>query len=81
MRRVLALCAASSIALSALAVGTAQLGFLEKLTFMQGPPLRLPKYGAEALLVNFTSVTVLLLGVAVVLAIVDIDGTRYNTII
>ncbi|KAL6885828.1 hypothetical protein ACP4OV_010089 [Aristida adscensionis] len=62
----------------ALAVGTAQLGFLEKLTFLQGPPLRLPKYGAEALLVNFTAVVVLLLGVAVVLATVTIDDTRYN---
>ncbi|XP_062191014.1 probable ascorbate-specific transmembrane electron transporter 1 isoform X2 [Phragmites australis] len=59
-----------------LAVGTAQLGFLEKLTFLQGPPLRLPKYGAEALLVNFTAVVVLLLGIAVVLAAVTIDGTR-----
>jgi len=63
-----------------LAVGTAQLGFLEKLTFLQGPPLRLPKYGAEAMLVNFTALVVLLLGVAVVLATVTIDGTRYNTI-
>lgn len=65
-----------------LAVGNAQLGFLEKLTFMQGPPLRLPRYGAEALLVNFTAIVVLLLGVAVVLATVTVDGTtRYNTII
>jgi len=63
-----------------LAVGTAQLGFLEKLTFLQGPPLRLPKYGAEAMLVNFTALVVLLLGVAVVLATVTVDGTRYNTI-
>lgn len=65
----------------ALAVATAQLGFLEKLTFLQAPPLRLPRYGTEALLVNFTAVVVLLLGVAVVLAAVTIDSTRYNTII
>ncbi|KAL6629399.1 hypothetical protein ACP70R_029164 [Stipagrostis hirtigluma subsp. patula] len=58
------------------AVATAQLGFLEKLTFLQGPPLRLPKYGAEALLVNFTAVVVLILGVAVVLSTVTIDTTR-----
>ncbi|GJN12685.1 hypothetical protein PR202_ga30987 [Eleusine coracana subsp. coracana] len=64
-----------------LAVATAQLGFLEKLTFLQAPPLRLPKYGPEALLVNFTAVVVLLLGVAVVLATVTVDSTRYNTII
>ncbi|KAK3120780.1 hypothetical protein QOZ80_8BG0641700 [Eleusine coracana subsp. coracana] len=64
-----------------LAIATAQLGFLEKLTFLQAPPLRLPKYGPEALLVNFTAVVVLLLGVAVVLATVTVDSTRYNTII
>lgn len=61
-----------------LAVGNAQLGFLEKLTFLQGPPLMVEKYGAEALLVNFTAVVVLLLGVAVVLATVNIDGSRYT---
>jgi cytochrome b-561 len=64
-----------------LAVCTAQLGFLEKLTFLQAPPLRLPKYGPEAVLVNFTAVVVLLLGVAVVLSTVTIGATtRYNTI-
>ena len=61
-----------------LAVGTAQLGFLEKMTFLQAPPLRLAKHGAEALLVNFTAVVVLLLGIAVVLATVDVDPTRYD---
>ncbi|KAL5231727.1 hypothetical protein ABZP36_030503 [Zizania latifolia] len=62
----------------ALAVGNAQLGFLEKLTFLQGPPVRLAKYGAEALLVNFTALVVLLLGVAVVLATANVDSTRYT---
>ncbi|XP_047080687.1 probable ascorbate-specific transmembrane electron transporter 2 [Lolium rigidum] len=63
----------------ALAVGTAQLGFLEKMTFLQAAPLRLvAKYGAEALLVNFTAIVVLLLGVAVVLATVDFDASRYD---
>jgi cytochrome b-561 len=65
----------------ALAVATAQLGFLEKLTFLQAPPLRLPRYGPEALLVNFTAVVVLLLGVAVLMATITVDSTRYNTII
>ncbi|CAO2164789.1 unnamed protein product [Urochloa humidicola] len=83
-RRALPWHAASGLLVFALAVAAAQLGFLEKLTFLQGPPLRLPKYGAEALLVNFTAIVVLLLGVAVVLATtlnnMD-DGTttsRYN---
>ncbi|KAF7102242.1 hypothetical protein CFC21_103413 [Triticum aestivum] len=63
----------------ALAVGNAQLGFLEKLTFLQSPPARLVgKYGAEALLVNFTAVIVLLLGIAVVIATVNADSTRYT---
>ena len=62
----------------ALAVGNAQLGFLEKLTFLQAPPLRLSRYGAEALLVNFTALVVLLLGVAVVLATANVDSTKYT---
>jgi cytochrome b-561 len=61
----------------ALAVGTSLLGFLEKMTFLQTAHL-VSKYGAEALLVNFTAVVVLLLGVAVVLATVDVDATRYD---
>ncbi|KAI4972235.1 hypothetical protein ZWY2020_003160 [Hordeum vulgare] len=36
------------------------------------------KYGAEALLVNFTAVIVLLLGIAVVIATVNADATRYT---
>ncbi|CAO2205418.1 unnamed protein product [Urochloa humidicola] len=64
--------AAAGVLVFALAVATAQMGFLEKLTFLQGPPLRLPKYGAEAMLVNFTALLVLLLGVAVVLATLNV---------
>ncbi|TKW08028.1 hypothetical protein SEVIR_6G001800v4 [Setaria viridis] len=79
-RRALPWHAVGGLLVFALAVGTAQLGFLEKLTFLQGPPLRLPRHGAEALLVNFTALVVLLLGVAVVLATVTMDATRYNTI-
>ncbi|KAF8647449.1 hypothetical protein HU200_065359 [Digitaria exilis] len=81
-RRAIPWHAVVGLLLFALAVATAQLGFLEKLTFLQAPPLRLPKYGAEALLVNVAAVVVLLFGVAVVLATVTIDdATRYNTII
>jgi cytochrome b-561 len=54
--------AIASLLVFALVVATAQLGFLEKLTFLQGPPLRLPKYSAKVLLVNFTALVVLLLG-------------------
>ncbi|EMS48335.1 hypothetical protein TRIUR3_19278 [Triticum urartu] len=53
------------------------LGFLEKLTFLQSARL-VGKYGAEALLVNFTAVIVLLLGIAVVIATVNADSTRYT---
>ncbi|OEL27862.1 putative ascorbate-specific transmembrane electron transporter 1 [Dichanthelium oligosanthes] len=79
-RRTLPWHAVFGLLLFVLAVGTAQLGFLEKLTFLQGAPLHLPKYGAEALLVNFTALVVLLFGIAVVLATVTIDATRYNTV-
>uniref|UniRef100_A0ACD6AA67 Uncharacterized protein n=1 Tax=Avena sativa TaxID=4498 RepID=A0ACD6AA67_AVESA len=68
--------AVAGILVFALAVGTAQLGFLEKMTFLQTAHL-VSKYGAEALLVNCTAVVVLLLGVAVVLATVDVDKTRH----
>jgi cytochrome b-561 len=49
-----------------LALVTAELGFLEKLTFLQSGGL--DKYGAEALLVNFTALVVVLFGAAVVVA-------------
>ncbi|CAO2186542.1 unnamed protein product, partial [Urochloa humidicola] len=78
-RRALPWHAASGLLVFALAVAAAQLGFLEKLTFLQGPPLRLPKYGAEALLVNFTAIVVLLLGVAVVLATLNIHDDATAT--
>jgi cytochrome b-561 len=48
-----------------LALLAAELGFLEKLTFLQAAGLG--RYSSEALLVNFTALVVLLLGVSVVL--------------
>ena len=49
-----------------LAVGTATLGFLEKLTFLESSGL--DKYGTEALLVNFTAIVTILFGVFIVLS-------------
>ncbi|KAJ6804609.1 putative ascorbate-specific transmembrane electron transporter 1 [Iris pallida] len=51
-----------------LAVATAELGFLEKLTFLQSSGLA--KYGTEAFLVNFTALVVILLGASVVISAV-----------
>ena len=51
-----------------LTLATAELGFLEKLTFLQSSGL--DKYGPEALLVNFTALVVVLFGAAVVVAAV-----------
>lgn len=51
-----------------LALATAELGFLEKLTFLESGGL--DKYGAEAFLVNFTALVVVLLGAFVVVAAV-----------
>ncbi|XP_020594702.1 ascorbate-specific transmembrane electron transporter 2-like, partial [Phalaenopsis equestris] len=51
-----------------LAVATAELGFLEKLTFLQNGGLA--KYGSEAFLVNFTALVVILLGASVVISAV-----------
>jgi cytochrome b-561 len=48
-----------------LALATAELGFLE-LTFLQSSSL--DKYGAEAFLVNFTALVVVLFGASVVVA-------------
>ncbi|KAJ7974204.1 transmembrane ascorbate ferrireductase 1 [Quillaja saponaria] len=50
-----------------LAVGTAALGFLEKLTFLENSGL--DKYGSEAFLVNFTAVVTILFGAFVVLSV------------
>ncbi|KAJ4954211.1 hypothetical protein NE237_031043 [Protea cynaroides] len=52
-----------------LALATATLGFLEKLTFLQSSGLA--KYGSEAFLVNFTAIVTILFGVFVVLAAVS----------
>jgi len=51
-----------------LALATAELGFLEKLTFLETGGL--DKYGAEAFLVNFTALVVVLFGASVVIAAV-----------
>ncbi|CAM0945056.1 unnamed protein product [Alopecurus aequalis] len=51
-----------------LALATAELGFLEKLTFLQSSGL--DKYGPEAFLVNFTALFVVLFGASFVVAAV-----------
>ncbi|PAN07311.1 hypothetical protein GQ55_1G317700 [Panicum hallii var. hallii] len=51
-----------------LALANAELGFLEKLTFLESSGL--DKYGTEAFLVNFTALVVVLLGASVVVAAV-----------
>ncbi|KAF3335665.1 putative ascorbate-specific transmembrane electron transporter 1 [Carex littledalei] len=61
-----------------LAVGTAQLGFIEKLTFLQLYN-KLGKYGSEALLVNFMALVVIFLGAAVVLSTVNFKTTRLES--
>uniref|UniRef100_A0A0D9VIT8 Cytochrome b561 domain-containing protein n=1 Tax=Leersia perrieri TaxID=77586 RepID=A0A0D9VIT8_9ORYZ len=50
-------------------LATAELGFLEKLTFLQSSGL--DKYGTEAFLVNFTALVVVLFGASVVVAAVS----------
>ncbi|KAL1319348.1 hypothetical protein HN51_071638 [Arachis hypogaea] len=50
-----------------LALGTASLGFLEKLTFLESSA-GVAKYGSEALLVNFTAIVTILFGTFVVLS-------------
>ena len=52
-----------------LAVGTASLGFLEKLTFLESSGVA--KYGSEALLVNFTAIVTILYGAFVVLSAIS----------
>ncbi|XP_010255441.1 PREDICTED: probable ascorbate-specific transmembrane electron transporter 1 [Nelumbo nucifera] len=52
-----------------LALGTAMLGFLEKLTFLESSGLA--KYGPEAYLVNFTSIVTVLFGAFVVLSVLS----------
>ncbi|KAJ1694444.1 hypothetical protein LUZ63_011142 [Rhynchospora breviuscula] len=61
-----------------LAIGNAQLGFLEKLTFLQLLN-KLDRYGSEALLVNFTALLVLFLGAAVVLSTVNFKANRLES--
>ncbi|KAK9147869.1 hypothetical protein Scep_006626 [Stephania cephalantha] len=52
-----------------LALCTAVLGFLEKLTFLQSSGLA--KYGPEAFLVNFTSIVTILFGAFIVLTAIS----------
>lgn len=52
-----------------LAVGTATLGYLEKLTFLENSGLA--KYGSEAFLVNFTAIITILFGTFVILTILS----------
>lgn len=61
-----------------LAVGNAQLGFIEKLTFLQLLS-GLGKYGSEALLINFTALVVIFLGAAVVISTVNFKTTRLES--
>ncbi|PIN18273.1 cytochrome b [Handroanthus impetiginosus] len=65
-----------------LALGTASLGYLEKLTFLQNNGLA--KYGAEAFLVNFTAIITILFGTFVILTILSQpqqeDDYSYTTI-
>ncbi|XXG45284.1 hypothetical protein AAC387_Pa02g0406 [Persea americana] len=58
----------------ALAVISTELGFLEKLTFLEKSGLN--KYGPEAFLVNFMGLIVLLLGGAVLLSVIAPAHTR-----
>lgn len=51
-----------------LAVATAELGFLEKLTFLESSGLY--KYSLEAFLVNFTALIVIFLGASVVISVI-----------
>ncbi|CAO2838861.1 unnamed protein product [Amaranthus hypochondriacus] len=51
----------------ALAIATAAIGFLEKLTFLQNAGL--DKFGSEAFLVNFTAIATILFGAFVLLTV------------
>ncbi|CAM8887816.1 hypothetical protein QQ045_026161 [Rhodiola kirilowii] len=65
-----------------LAIATATLGFLEKLTFLENSGLA--KYGHEAFLVNFTAIVAILYGTAViVVSVIPVpaeDAFRYTEI-
>eukprot|EP01018_Ginkgo_biloba_P013115 Gb_10110 [translate_table: standard] len=64
------------------AIATAELGFLEKLTFLESSGLY--KYGSEAMLVNFSALVVLIFGVFVVLSAslpVEEDAEGYTALV
>lgn len=55
-----------------LAIGAAELGLLEKLTFLEDSGLAM--FGSEALLVNFTALVILFLGASVVMSTIAPHG-------
>lgn len=60
-----------------LAVATAELGFLEKLTFLESAGLG--KHSSEAFLVNFTAIVVIFLAASVVISAIapaNVDAPR-----
>lgn len=63
------------------AIAAAELGFLEKLTFLESSGLY--KYGSEAMLVNFTALAVLIFAVFVILSAIlpaEEEPEGYTTI-
>lgn len=63
------------------AIASAELGFLEKLTFLESSGLY--KYGSEAMLVNFTALSVLIFSVFVILSAIlpaEEEPEGYSTI-
>lgn len=71
----------SGILIYLFAIATAELGFLEKLTFLENSGLY--KYGSEAMLVNFTAMIVLIFGGVVILSAIlpsDFEPEGYSPI-
>ncbi|KAJ3693012.1 hypothetical protein LUZ60_012107 [Juncus effusus] len=60
-----------------LAVGSSQLGFIEKLTFLELQGVS--KYGSEAIFVNFIAIVVILLGASVVISTVNFKTARLES--
>lgn len=71
----------SGVLIYLFAIATAELGFLEKLTFLENSGLY--KYGPEAMLVNFTSMVVLIFGGVVILSAIlpsEIEPEGYHPV-
>ncbi|KQJ97360.1 probable ascorbate-specific transmembrane electron transporter 1 [Brachypodium distachyon] len=66
-RAVLPYHARAGLVAYVLALLAAELGFLEKITFLQAGAAGVGRYSSEALMVNFTAIVVSLLGASVVL--------------